>query len=76
MDSHIEQQIIAKLHGLDDFSLQELLDFIDFLHQRRVKPVVTQPNRKQPRKPGSAKNLLKIHDDFDAPLDDFRDYMS
>ena len=27
------------------------------------------------RKAGSAKGLIEISDDFDAPLDDFKDYM-
>jgi prevent-host-death family protein len=28
-----------------------------------------------PRVPGSAKGLFTVPDDFDAPLDDFREYM-
>ena len=30
---------------------------------------------KQPRQPGSAKGLVIISDDFDEPLDDFKEYM-
>ncbi|WP_250125268.1 DUF2281 domain-containing protein [Chroococcidiopsis sp. CCMEE 29] len=30
---------------------------------------------KRRRKPGSAKGLISVSDDFDAPLDDFKDYM-
>lgn len=30
---------------------------------------------KQPRQPGSAKGLVIISDDFDEPLDDFKQYM-
>jgi prevent-host-death family protein len=30
---------------------------------------------KRRRKPGSAKGLITISDDFDAPLEDFKDYM-
>ncbi|GAB4201201.1 MAG: hypothetical protein OHK0022_22960 [Roseiflexaceae bacterium] len=29
---------------------------------------------KQPRRPGSAKGMIHMSDDFDAPLDDFREY--
>jgi antitoxin (DNA-binding transcriptional repressor) of toxin-antitoxin stability system len=29
----------------------------------------------RPRKAGSGKGLLKMSDDFDAPLDDFSEYM-
>lgn len=31
--------------------------------------------RPEPRKPGSAKGLIHISDDFDAPLEEFREYM-
>lgn len=28
-----------------------------------------------PRKPGSARGLIKMSDDFDEPLEEFKDYM-
>jgi prevent-host-death family protein len=41
-----------------------------------VKLVQTQAQKKRwPSKAGSAKGLVWISDDFDAPLDDFQDYM-
>ncbi|MCF2150843.1 type II toxin-antitoxin system Phd/YefM family antitoxin [Desmonostoc muscorum LEGE 12446] len=33
------------------------------------------PPVKRRRQPGSAKGLITISDDFDAPLEDFHDYM-
>lgn len=36
--------------------------------------VVPRPQRRQ-RVPGSAKGLIVMSDDFDAPLEDFREYM-
>ena len=47
----------------------EILDFVQFLEwkQANVQSLV-------PRQPGSAKGLIWIADDFDAPLDEFRDY--
>lgn len=39
----------------------------------RLMPI-TQP--KKPRQFGSAKGLIRMADDFDAPLDDFRKYTS
>ncbi|MHC5833068.1 MAG: DUF2281 domain-containing protein [Nostoc sp.] len=30
---------------------------------------------KRRRQPGSAKGLITISDDFDAPLEDFKEYM-
>lgn len=38
----------------------------------RLLPIA---NPKQPRQFGSAKGQIWMADDFDAPLDDFREYM-
>ncbi len=38
----------------------------------RLVPV---SHTRQPRRPGSAKGMLRMADDFDAPLEDFREYM-
>jgi antitoxin (DNA-binding transcriptional repressor) of toxin-antitoxin stability system len=43
--------------------------------QHTVQLVPVAPG-KQPRKAGSAKGLVWIADDFDAPLPDFREYSS
>ena len=44
-------------------------------HQPLVRLVeASQPSRRQ-RRPGSCKGLITIADDFDEPLEDFRDYM-
>ena len=37
-----------------------------------LQPIHTE---KKQRKPGSAKGLIKISDDFDEPLEEFKDYM-
>ena len=43
---------------------------------RAVKLVPIESIRpKKPRKAGSARGKIKIADDFDAPLDDFAEYM-
>jgi len=44
----------------------------DDQHTVQLVPVVPG---KQPRKAGSARGLVTIADDFDAPLPDFGDYM-
>lgn len=31
---------------------------------------------RQPRRPGSAKGMIQMADDFDAPLEDFEEYMA
>jgi len=40
-----------------------------------IAKIVGIPNKKKKRQFGSAKGLIKISDDFDAPLDDFEEYM-
>jgi antitoxin (DNA-binding transcriptional repressor) of toxin-antitoxin stability system len=45
-------------------------------HQPIAKLVAERPPARKPRRPGSARGkILYMADDFDAPLDDFRDYM-
>ena len=60
----------SKLSKLPAELQKEVGDFIDFLLSREEK-------QHPPRKPvfGSAKGMFKMHPDFDAPLDEFKDYM-
>lgn len=41
----------------------------------KIVPIFPEQARLTPRKAGSAKGLIKIADDFDEPLEEFRDYM-
>ena len=45
----------------------------DDLQTVRLVPI---NHAKPPRRPGSAKGMIHMTDDFDAPLDDFREYMA
>lgn len=52
---------------------QQLLGIVN-----QIKAIVTQTQQPKIRKQrvfGSSKGLIKMTDDFDAPLDDFKDYM-
>lgn len=67
-----EQIILSKLNTMPQNLQQEALDFIDFLILKYQK----NNKRNVIRKAGSMKNLVAyIAPDFDAPLDDFKDYM-
>ena len=62
--------IYTKLETLPTNLKQEVSDFIDFLMQKsssKKKKIVPQF--------GSAKGKIKMSPDFDAPLDDFKEYM-
>lgn len=59
--------IYIKLATLPEPMKKEVSDFVDFLK--------TKSNTKnKTRKAGLAKGLIKMHDDFDEPLDDFKEY--
>ncbi|HVI46818.1 MAG TPA: DUF2281 domain-containing protein [Chitinophaga sp.] len=62
--------IYTKLETLPKDLKQEVSDFIDFLVQKssvKKKKIIPQF--------GSAKGKIKMSPDFDAPLDDFKEYM-
>ncbi|WP_425342609.1 type II toxin-antitoxin system VapB family antitoxin [Lunatimonas salinarum] len=44
---------------------------VDFLKSKSVSKSKNKPQRK----PGLAKGLIRMKDDFDEPLDDFKEYM-
>lgn len=41
----------------------------------KLVPTIVPVKPAKPRKAGSARGKVKIADDFDAPLDDFAEYM-
>ncbi|HEY9709373.1 MAG TPA: DUF2281 domain-containing protein [Oculatellaceae cyanobacterium] len=63
----IEQAVLEKLRSLPLEKQQEVLDFVEFLEQKI--------RGRRRRQAGSAKGLVTISDDFDEPLEDFKDYM-
>lgn len=62
--------IYTKLTTLPDSLKKEVNDFVDFLKSKSV----TKRKNKPQRKPGLAKGLIQMEDDFDEPLDDFKEY--
>jgi hypothetical protein len=62
--------IYTRFEMLPEHLKQEASDFIDFLTERsKAKKEKISP------KPGSAKGKIHMSEDFDAPLDEFKDYM-
>lgn len=64
-------EIYTKLTTLPDSLKKEVNDFVDFLKSKSVSKSKNKPQRKS----GLAKGLIKMKDDFDEPLDDFKEYM-
>lgn len=63
--------LYSKLASLPDELKSEVGDFIDFLQAKAQKSKgIAKP------KFGSGKGMFKMAPDFDAPLDDFKEYMA
>lgn len=62
-------QLYTKISSFPNHLKLEVIDFIDFLKSKEKKEKVKE------RKFGCAKGLILMHDDFDAPLEDFKEYM-
>ena len=65
-----DTQLYLKLSGLPSNLKSEVADFIDFLKYKSKK---YKKNSK--RTSGKAKGLIEMKDNFDEPIDGFKDYL-
>lgn len=66
-----EKAILAQIQQLPEKLKQEVLHYVEFLQTK-----YNAQNRKpKNRKAGSAEGKFTIAPDFDAPLEDFKEYM-
>ena len=63
-------QLYTQISSLPSELKKEVSDFVEFLKQK-AKPKAKLKERKF----GYAKGFFKMAPDFDAPLEDFKDYM-
>ena len=68
-----EKMILSEIYQLPENLKKEVLHYIEFLKQQHNLP--TENGKPKPRKAGSAKGKYKPAPDFDAPLEDFKEYM-
>jgi hypothetical protein len=61
--------LYTKINTLPPSLIKEVDDFVEFLKTKHNKDKIKE------RKFGCAKGLIIMHDDFDAPLEDFKEYM-
>ena len=61
--------LYTKINNLSPSMIKEVDDFVEFLKTKQKKEKVKE------RKFGCAKGLIIMHDDFDAPLEDFKEYI-
>ncbi|NJK74473.1 MAG: DUF2281 domain-containing protein [Microcoleus sp. SU_5_6] len=72
----LQTAILKGLEQLPESLQREVLHFIEFLLARYVKPAVSEePAPRKKRRAGVMKGKVIMADDFDAPLDEFQDYM-
>lgn len=64
--------ILEKIKMIPVAYQQEVEDFIDFILQKKVNK---KGKDKAKRRLGLLKGRMKMSDDFNAPLDDFKNYM-
>ena len=62
-------ELYTKLVELPDELKQEAKDFVEFL-----KTKVSQKEDSKKRTAGLAKGLIEMSEDFDEPLEDFKEY--
>lgn len=65
--AELVQLVEAALKG------EEVVIFKD--NQPVAKLTLLEPTQRRPAKAGSAKGLVWMSDDFDEPLEDFKEYM-
>ena len=64
--------LFVKLNSLPENLKSEVLDFIEVLLTKTKK---NKEDEMKKRKAGCMKGTFKMSDDFDEPLEDFKDYM-
>lgn len=63
-------QLYSQISSLPADLKKEVSDFVEFLKQKAKAKAIPKE-----RKFGYAKGFYKMSPDFDAPLEDFKDYM-
>lgn len=67
-----EQLILRELHTLPEAMKVQVLHFVQFLNHETTKEAKQQPRPK--RQAGMLKGKIWMAPDFDAPLEDFKEY--
>jgi antitoxin (DNA-binding transcriptional repressor) of toxin-antitoxin stability system len=69
-----QSELPKKLWNLIDAALRGELVFIE-RDDKALVQLIPLKQMLHPRKAGSARGMLKMSDDYDAPLGDFAEYM-
>ena len=71
------EDLLHKVESLPEESRKEVENFVDFvLHKQKYQqPLLEEPKSSYELFKGSMKGFFKVSDDFNEPLDDFKEYM-
>lgn len=66
--------LINETKGMSEQDINEVIDFIRFI---KIRPYKNEnlTTRKKYRRAGRHQGKIRMSEDFDAPLDDFKEYM-
>lgn len=70
-----ELTIMRRIAKLEPNQQAMVEAFIEFLEQKSQTGVVATPDDPSPLRAGFLKGTFTMKDDFDEPLDDFKEYM-
>ena len=71
----VETAILQKLEQLPESLQTEVIHYIEFLLDKHAKVASEKEKSKKKRKAGLLKGKIWMSDDFDAPLEELKDYM-
>jgi Protein of unknown function (DUF2281) len=71
----VSAQLIATLDKLPPSLQAEILHYAEYLVTKYAPPQSSEPLPQKYRQAGSMKGMITMADDFDAPLEDLKDYM-
>jgi hypothetical protein len=71
----IQPALIEKLESLPEALQLKVISYIDSLIEEQNKASNSEKSPKKYRVAGTMKGMIIMSDDFDAPLEDLKDYM-
>jgi hypothetical protein len=71
----ISPQLIATLDKLSPDLQAEILHYAEYLVAKNALALTSESQPRKYRQAGTMKGLFIMSDDFDAPLEDLKDYM-
>lgn len=72
------EALLKEAKGLSEESVMEVIRFIKFLKQETQNPSYlpdSLPSQQKIRKEGLYKGQIWMSDDFNSPMDEFKEYM-